>query len=341
VNPAQHSRASTSAILLYHQVGDPAADPFSQFVSPEHFAGQMAVVARHRAGALAARARGAPGGSVAAGTVAVTFDDGYLSNLRLAKPALERAGVPATVFVTTAMTGGGRDFWWNDLAVALEHAPTPAGELCLAVGGRERVWAIDEVDRRELLFEIWAWLRLARPDDVLAAVATARAWAGLAPAGPPAEDARCMTVAELHELLSGGLVDIGAHTRTHPMLSALAPAEQREEIAGSRSDLEAWLGRPVATFAYPFGHRVTEYRAAAVRAVRASGFEAAVAVVERPLSARSPTLELPRHAVPDIPADEFAVWLAERLDPPRSRRRLLEWGPVRALRERVSAPGRL
>jgi peptidoglycan/xylan/chitin deacetylase (PgdA/CDA1 family) len=209
------------------------------------------------------------------------------------------------------------------------------------VGGRERVWAVDEIDRRHLLFEIWAWLRLARPNDVLAAVAAARAWAGLEPASSPAEEVRCMTVAELHELLSGGLVEVGAHTRTHPMLSALAPAEQREEIAGSRSDLEAWLGRPVTAFAYPFGHRVTEYRAPAVRAVRASGFQAAVAVAEHPLRDRWPVFELPRHAVPDIPAEEFAVWLAERLDPPWPRRRAMEWGPVRALREWVAAPGRL
>jgi len=95
-----------------------------------------------------------------------------------------------------------------------------------------------------------------------------RAWAGVAPPGPPAEQVRCMTVAELHELVGDGLVEIGAHTRTHPMLSALKPAEQREEIAGSRSDLEAWLDRPVTSFAYPFGHRVSEYRASAHFGIR-------------------------------------------------------------------------
>jgi len=34
-------------------------------------------------------------------------------------------------------------------------------------------------------------------------------------------------------------------------------------------------------------------------------------------------------------------WLDERLNPPRRRRRLLDAPPVRALRERVAAPGRL
>ena len=58
-------------------------------------------------------------GAVAPGSVAVSFDDGYLSNLRLAKPILERCGIPASVFVTSGMTGGAHDFWWNPLAEAL------------------------------------------------------------------------------------------------------------------------------------------------------------------------------------------------------------------------------
>jgi peptidoglycan/xylan/chitin deacetylase (PgdA/CDA1 family) len=44
----------------------------------------------------------------------------------------------------------------------------------------------------------------------------------------------------------------GAHSRTHPHLGALSAAARREEILGSRTDLEALLGEPVSTFAYPY-----------------------------------------------------------------------------------------
>jgi peptidoglycan/xylan/chitin deacetylase (PgdA/CDA1 family) len=332
--------ASAAVILLYHQVGEPASDPFRQYVRTEHFAGHMEVVARLRPVDLLELGRDVSRGAVVPGSVAVTFDDGYVSNLRLAKPALERAEVPATVFVTSGMIGSDRSFWWLELAEGLERAPQDAGELRLACRGGERVWG-PQADRREVLFELWAWLRRSDPTEVAAAVEATRRWAGLGPAGPAADDARCMTVAELHELADGDLVAIGAHTRTHPMLSALTAARQREEIGGSREDLEAWLGRAVIRFAYPFGGRVSEYRAPAVRAVRASGFEVAVAVGSRSVTSSSPILELPRHVAPDVPADEFARWLAERLDPPRERRRMLDAKPVRALRERVAPPGRL
>jgi peptidoglycan/xylan/chitin deacetylase (PgdA/CDA1 family) len=331
---------SAAAILLYHQIGAPASDPFRQYVRADHFAGQMEVVARQRPVDLRGLGRQVRAGSVASGSVAVTFDDGYVSNLRLAKPALERAGVPATVFVTSGMTGSDRNFWWFELAQALESAPREAGELRVPCDGAERAWR-PQADRREVLFELWAWLRRTGPDQVAAAVAATRRWAGLGPPGPASDDARCMTIPELQELVDGGLVEIGAHTRTHPMLSALDAGRQREEIAGSRADLESWLGRPAVSFAYPFGGRVSEYRAPAVRAVRTSGFEVAVAVGSRAVTSASPILELPRHVAPDLPADEFARWLADRLDPPLRRRRLLDTRPVRALRERVAPPGRL
>lgn len=51
-----------------------------------------------------------------------------------------------------------------------------------------------------------------------------------------------------------GLIEVGAHTRTHPRLTGLPPDMAWREIDGSRRDLERELGpRPVPLFAYPFG----------------------------------------------------------------------------------------
>jgi peptidoglycan/xylan/chitin deacetylase (PgdA/CDA1 family) len=330
-----------AVILLYHQVGKPPRDPFAQHVSPEHFAGQMEVVARGRALPLSELAHGVREGEVPKGGVAVTFDDGYLTNLRVAKPLLERSGVPATVFVATGMTGGVRDFWWNELADILARAPRSAGELRVVVGRHERAWAPGGIDPHDLLIEIWAWLRRFPTAVAEAAVDGIRAWAGLGAAERPGDEARCMTVAELEQLVSGGTIEIGAHTRTHPLLAARSRAEQRGEIAGSRADLEEWLDRRVTAFAYPYGHRVSEYRAPAVRAVRLGGFECAVAVAPHPLTADSSVYELPRHVVPDIAPDAFARWLGERLDAAAARRGVLDAPMVRALREHVTVPGRL
>jgi peptidoglycan/xylan/chitin deacetylase (PgdA/CDA1 family)/GT2 family glycosyltransferase len=70
----------------------------------------------------------------------------------------------------------------------------------------------------------------------------------------------------------GGTIDLGAHTRTHPDLTAVSAAEADEEVEGSKRDLETALGRPVASFAYPNGALDDDVR----RVVEEAGFEAAV-----------------------------------------------------------------
>lgn len=65
--------------------------------------------------------------------------------------------------------------------------------------------------------------------------------------------ARTMTATETTELLGLGW-SVGSHTRTHASLPELSLAAARDEIAGSRADLEDATGRAITTIAYPFGH---------------------------------------------------------------------------------------
>jgi peptidoglycan/xylan/chitin deacetylase (PgdA/CDA1 family) len=79
-----------------------------------------------------------------------------------------------------------------------------------------------------------------------------------------------LTWTEARELASGG-VEIGAHTRRHPVLPDLPYDARADEIAGSRADLEGALGSPVRAFAYPYGR----LDGATVEATARAGFECA------------------------------------------------------------------
>lgn len=61
-----------------------------------------------------------------------------------------------------------------------------------------------------------------------------------------------MTWDEVRRLHAEGF-EIGAHTRTHVNLAEVRGSEAREEIFGSRNDMEEKLGAPVDLFAYPYG----------------------------------------------------------------------------------------
>jgi glycosyltransferase involved in cell wall biosynthesis/peptidoglycan/xylan/chitin deacetylase (PgdA/CDA1 family) len=79
--------------------------------------------------------------------------------------------------------------------------------------------------------------------------------------------------ADLRQLAEGGL-EIGAHTRTHPNLTASSDDELQREVQGASDDLAKELGRKPGSFAFPFG----EYNTKVVTALSHAGYEAACTV---------------------------------------------------------------
>jgi glycosyltransferase involved in cell wall biosynthesis len=55
------------------------------------------------------------------------------------------------------------------------------------------------------------------------------------------------------EALTRAGIEVGAHTRTHPDLTKIPLEQARDEIAGSKLDLERRLEIPIRVFSYPFG----------------------------------------------------------------------------------------
>jgi peptidoglycan/xylan/chitin deacetylase (PgdA/CDA1 family) len=78
-------------------------------------------------------------------------------------------------------------------------------------------------------------------------------WAGIEQweATAPAE-LEAMSWNDLGVLADAGW-EIGSHTRTHPYLTRLANEALEAELADSRADIAAHLGRSCQTIAYPYG----------------------------------------------------------------------------------------
>ena len=101
-----------------------------------------------------------------------------------------------------------------------------------------------------------------------------------------------LDVQDLRKIAAAG-IEIGSHSRHHRDLPRCSDAELREELQGSRADLEAALGRPVRTFCYPFGHVDDRTREAA----RDSGYLAAVSIHAQPGARPGDLWALPRMIV--------------------------------------------
>ena len=116
---------------------------------------------------------------------------------------------------------------------------------------------------------------------------------------------RVLSSEEVLHLAQGGLVEVAAHTATHPVLSALPAAAQRDEILGSKTRLEAILPQPVVSFAYPYG-AASDYTEETVAILRAVGFDYACSSFSGAVRPGSRPLELPRFLVRDWDGEEFA-----------------------------------
>jgi peptidoglycan/xylan/chitin deacetylase (PgdA/CDA1 family) len=80
------------------------------------------------------------------------------------------------------------------------------------------------------------------------------AWAGLDhwERSPYAAELTPLSWEDLGELAELGW-EVGSHTRTHPLLTSLDDATLATELAGSREECAARMGRPVTSIAYPYG----------------------------------------------------------------------------------------
>jgi peptidoglycan/xylan/chitin deacetylase (PgdA/CDA1 family) len=245
-HPSEH----VLTVLTYHRIDEPDCDPLRDpalvSATPADFACQIAHVAAHRPtvsldDVLAVR-RGER--TLPPGAVMVTFDDASHDFAENAWPVLKRHGVPATVFVPTAMPDHPeRAFWWDRLHAAVigterrEPIATPVGVLPLGTA-EERRWS-----KRAL----GAWIKSTPHDEAMAELdRLVLELDGRAPENP------VLGWAALRSLRDEG-VAMAAHSRTHPLLHRVPLPVAQDEVLGSLRDVERELGAVQPALAFPGG----------------------------------------------------------------------------------------
>jgi peptidoglycan/xylan/chitin deacetylase (PgdA/CDA1 family) len=214
-------------------------------------------------------------------SVAITFDDGYTDNYQAAARILERHDTPATFFIATGFIGERREYWWDELE---------------QIAGSEYFSLYEEFQpmphdarrhRLDKMFESAGRPRRSRSANLP------------------------MSLNEVTALAANDLFEIGAHTVTHPLLSAQTREVQYYEVRESKGWLEALVDRCVTSFSYPYGGS-QHYDAVSVAAVREAGFERACTTDSRSVSAGDGHFEWPRIAVTDMDGDAFQNFLQSR-----------------------------
>ncbi|QHG19852.1 polysaccharide deacetylase family protein [Nostoc sp. ATCC 53789] len=317
-------------ILMYHRVAEADSDPWSLCVTPKHFAEHLEVLRQYGYPLhLQQLTKRLSDRQYINRSIVVTFDDGYADNFYHAKPLLEKYDIPATVFVTTGGIDQKREFWWDELEQLLLQPDILPDLLRLNIHGKTYQWKLGEAthyseadhqrDRhcrmgRKLrqyptlrhtlyrsLYQLLQFLPIYERNKLLDELAI---WANAEPVGRSTH--RSLSKEEMLALESGGLIEIGAHTVTHPFLSQLPIASQQDEIQHSKDYLEKILGHVITSFSYPHGSYTNE----TTSIVQETGFTCACSSIVGKVQQNSSFFLLPRVVVEDWDGETFAHWLS-------------------------------
>ena len=298
----------SGVVLLYHRVADLETDPQLLAVSPRNFADHLEVL---RQSYLPVRLRELRGSArwffPRTHPVALTFDDGYADNLHHALPLLEAAGIPATAFVVAGQIGLEEEYWWDDLERIILRTPDLPESLQLTIESRQFSWHLPRAghgsDRQAAYDDLSELLRPLSTPARERVLGSLRSWANVNAAGRAHN--RALTEEDVVELAKSGLVEVGSHTLTHPLLSKQPIGVQKEEIEASKRRLEGILNTRVQSFCYPFGDREA-YTPATVRLVKVTGYECACSNFFGRVYRWTDPYQIPRFIVEDWTGDEFA-----------------------------------
>jgi peptidoglycan/xylan/chitin deacetylase (PgdA/CDA1 family) len=287
-------RVRGTAILAYHSV---ARTVDAQWVDPNNlttenvFKWQMKFLCRRRHVVPMSTLVSAivQGRSLEAGTVVITFDDGYRNVLDVAAPILAHYRLPSLLYLSTAYVGQRRAMWIDDLYTIFRWRTRQLLELddpnlrkldlrnnaMRAEGYRilaDRLIVSDAQERNLILEQAAAQLQPhARPPRLM------------------------LTWDEVRELRDRyPLFEFGAHTSDHLDL-ALHARKARGQIEQSITDIERELGLRPAHFSFPYGRTSEGSR----QAVMDSGLlSAVVGAREDLITEKSDPFALPRITVP-------------------------------------------
>ncbi len=261
---------NTLLILMYHQLTADQTPPTEWWNQGVHTQSQFAahlkfLKKRFRLISVEdAREELETQGRWSAPSVAITFDDGYRSVYELGLPILQHFAVPATIYLPSAFIDRTQVPWWLELLEYLRQwdpATVPVSAIAKAMNIPSLQLDESGRDPTALRIRLHSTLRrhLRKMDDTRAKDAVGSLQSLVQGSATVDMDQWFMNWDEVREMMSAG-IRFGAHTRTHCNLAQAEIGRARDEIIGSREDIEREIEEPVTGFAYPYGMDVEAYK---------------------------------------------------------------------------------
>lgn len=216
-----------------------------------------------------------------AGSVLITFDDGWRDNFENAYPLLKDEGLPAVVFPAAGFIGSSELFWQDRLRRSLAALRCAAADgsqkaRLLRICSSAEVRRVIEADERRVDAAIGSCVAVFKKLPQEQTEKTVSTLERLAhPGGAKTAARNFLNWRELAEMADNG-IDVGSHGLSHTILTAISDkGMMAREIIVSRQILESGLRRRVRLFSYPNGN----FSEVVSVAVSRGGYDAAFATM--------------------------------------------------------------
>ena len=214
-------------------------------------------------------------------TCHITVDDGDLSFYNTIFPILKKHNVPATLFVSPTICRDSSNFWFQDLEYLNE-------EILIKQIEKNRVMPINFIKN---ISDAKFTLKCLPINKILGIVHKTMSLQEIT--SPP----RNINLSQLLEIAENDLIEIGAHTLNHPILSNENDESSAFEISESIRLLESYLGKKIRFFALPNGSPNIDFGTREIEILKENHIELGFSTEPKILSLNDNKLCIPRFSI--------------------------------------------
>ena len=282
-------------ILMYHGVvAKPLSVPDWCFIEENVFQRQVQYLKKHfEVLPLYDAVKNLMEGKVRTPTVVLTFDDGFQNNYDIAYPILKNERIPAAIFLTTGFVDTNETAWFCRLNQALTET-----SLSFLVWHGQTLDLSSPLKRGQALVVIQKWLKTLPQPELMVELEGVTRELGYNISEPISLHSpfRMLNSDAIREMVGSGLIEFGAHTHSHAILSCLTKKNKREEIIQSVSAVSQLTNYPCRLFAYPNGQK-QDYDQESIETLKECGIQFSVTTNSGSNQENAHPLELKRYGV--------------------------------------------
>jgi peptidoglycan/xylan/chitin deacetylase (PgdA/CDA1 family) len=209
----------------------------------------------------------------------ITFDDGDKTFYEVVYPILKKHSIPASIFISPRMCEEGRNFWFQEIS---DYDKSQLKSIISDTLNIKR-----SILKKHSVFSI---LKCFTIDQIWNVIKQYQLKYNLGE-----KCALNMTVQEVREIDTDGLVAVGAHTINHPILANEKDEICEKEIVDSFVGLEKILGHKVDYFAFPNGWTKYDYGKREINVLKRCGCKIAFACTPGNFTLKNTPLAIRRY----------------------------------------------